>query len=79
MYEFEKLKKIIGLLMCGFALFGAIIALCFHFDLFTGNNGKFFAHGDIFDWVEGGASNGPIFYGLIAVAGAILLSSVKHK
>ena len=77
MENFESLKKVIGLFLCGFALLGAAIALFFHFDLFVGENGKFFGHGDVFDWVEGGASNAPIFYGLMAIAGSILLSSVK--
>lgn len=68
-------KNVISYTLLCYALLGVIISLDFQFDLdlfeeayYTFGRGK-----------EGGASTSPIFFGLAAVAGAILLSFPQKK
>lgn len=79
MNKLDILKLVMALLMCGVALTGAFLAFCYQFDWFYSfNSGHFadvhliFGRGD-----EGGASTTPIFYGLFAISGVYLLSTVK--
>ena len=75
MKNLEKTKMIFGYILIGYSIIGIIVALSYQFD---------------WDWFEydynafgraneGGASNSPIFYGLSAIAGAILLATVKKE
>jgi hypothetical protein len=75
MKNLEKTKLIFGYILIGYSVIGIIVALSYQFNL------------DLFDYDyrtfgrggEGGASNSPIFYGLSALAGAILLATVKKE
>lgn len=73
MKNLEKAKMIISYVFIGYAIIGMIVAISFQFDW-----DLFDRDGRVFDWQEGGASNLPFFYGLMAIAGAILLSTVKN-
>ena len=75
MKNLEKTKMILGYILIGYSIIGIIVALSYQFH---------------WDWVkydyrtfgwgkEGGASNSPIFYGLSAISGAILLATVKNE
>jgi uncharacterized membrane protein YuzA (DUF378 family) len=75
MKNLEKTKMILGYILIGIALVGMLAAFSYHFDWDWFNRGYIiFGRGD-----EGGASNSPIFYGLLAIAGAILLATVKKE
>ena len=50
-----------------------LVALSYQFDWHWFNDYKTFGRGN-----KGGASNSPIFYGLMAIAGSILLATVKN-
>ena len=66
---------ILGYILIGTSLVGMLVAFSYQFDW------------DWFDFdyrtfglgIEGGASNSPVFYGLMAIAGAILLATVKKE
>lgn len=66
---------ILGYILIGFSLIGMIVSISylFNWDLFK-NDYYTFGRGD-----GGGASNTPVFYGLMAIAGSILLVSVKKE
>lgn len=75
MKNLEKTKLIFGYILIGYSIIGIIVALSYQFDLdWFDNDYRTFGRGD-----EGGASNSPIFYGLSALAGAILLATVKKE
>lgn len=75
MKNLEKTKMILGYILIGFSIIGGIVALSYQFDWDWFDRDYYtFGRGD-----EGGASNSPIFYGLSAVAGAILLATVKKE
>jgi len=74
MKNLEKTKMILGYILIGTSLVGMLVAFSYQFDW------------DLFDWDyrtfgpwDGGASNSPVFYGLMAIAGAILLATVKKE
>ena len=74
MKNLEKTKMILGYVLLGFSVIGVLIALSYQFDL------DWFGRDYItFGPWDGGASNTPTFFGLIGVAGAILLASVKNE
>jgi hypothetical protein len=84
MDRIDEIKLVVGCSFLMVALIGAFIAVCFQFDLFSQSNilGPFtqFAKGRVFDDVsQGGASNAPIFYGLIGISGAMLLGTIGRK
>ena len=74
MKNLEKTKMILGYILIGYSIIGIIVAISFqfNFDLFKNDS-------RVFDWQEGGASNLPFFYGLMAIAGSILLATVKKE
>jgi hypothetical protein len=75
MKNLEKVKMILGYILIGFSLIGMLVALSYQFDWDWFNyDYKTFGRGD-----EGGASNSPIFYGLMSIAGAVLLAAVKTE
>jgi hypothetical protein len=71
----EITKMILGFILIGISLIGTLVAFSYQFqlDLFVLDYGTF-GRG-----TKGGASNSPIFYGLMAIAGAILLTTVKKE
>lgn len=75
MKHLEKTKMILGYVLIAFSVLGVLIALSYQFDwdLFYYDYKTFGQNND------GGASNAPSFFGLIGVAGAILLASVKKE
>ncbi len=75
MKNLEKTKMILGYTLIGFSVIGMLVALSYQFDWdWFKYDYKTFGRGD-----EGGASNSPIFYGLMAIAGSILLATVKTE
>jgi|AntRauTorckE6833_2_1112554.scaffolds.fasta_scaffold04185_2 hypothetical protein len=75
MKNLEKAKMIIGYTLIGFSIIGMLVAFSYQFDWdWFKYDYKTFGRGD-----EGGASNSPIFYGLMAIAGSILLATVKNE
>jgi len=73
MKNLEKAKMILGYILIGFSIIGGIVAFSYQFDWdWFDNDYNAFGRGN-----DGGASNSPIFYGLSAIAGAILLATVK--
>ena len=75
MENLEKTKMILGYVLIGISLVGMFVAFSYQFDWdFFNRERSIFGRGD-----SGGASNSPIFYGLMAIAGAILLATVKKK
>ena len=75
MKNLEKTKMIFGYILIGYSIIGIIVALSYQFDWgWFEYEYRTFGRGD-----EGGASNSPIFYGLSAIAGAILLATVKKE
>jgi len=75
MKNIEKIKIIFGCILIGYAIIGIFTGLSYQFgwDLFKKGRA-------IFGWsANGGVSNAPIFYGLTAIAGSILLATVKDK
>jgi|TARA_B110000046_G_scaffold122131_1_gene128791 hypothetical protein len=75
MKNLEKTKMIFGYILIGYSIIGIIVALSYQFDWdWFEYDYRTFGRGD-----EGGASNSPIFYGLSAIAGAILLATVKKE
>ena len=72
MKNLEKTKMILGYILIGTSLIGMLVAFSYQFDW-----DWFRLDYASFGWVDGGASNSPIFYGLMAIAGAILLATVK--
>lgn len=72
----EKTKMIFGYILIGYSIIGIMVAISYQFDL------DIFSHLDYRTFGPregGGASNTPIFHGLSAIAGAILLASVKKE
>jgi len=75
MNKLEKVKMIFGYVLIGYSIIGIIVALSYQFDWdWFRYDYRTFGRGD-----EGGASNLPIFYGLSAIAGAILLGTIKKR
>ena len=75
MKNLEKIKMIIGYILIGFSIIGMLVAFSYQFDWdWFEYDYKTFGRG-----ADGGASNSPIFYGLMAIAGAILLATVKKE
>ena len=75
MNNLEKVKMIIAYVLIGHSIIGMIVAISFQFNL-----SLFERDNAVFGWVDGGgASNLPIFYGLMAISGAILLATVKKE
>jgi hypothetical protein len=75
MKHLEKTKMILGYFLIGISLVGMLVAFSFLFDWdWFERDGNQFGMG-----YDGGASNSPIFYGLLAIAGAILLATVKKE
>lgn len=75
MKHLEKTKMILGYTLLGFSIIGILIALSYQFDWdWFDYDYKTFGPRD-----DGGASNTPTFFGLIGVAGAILLASLKKE
>lgn len=75
MKTLEKTKMILGFILIGFSFIGIIVALSYELGWeLVKYDYKTFGRGS-----EGGASNAPVFYGLSAVAGAILLATVKKE
>ena len=75
------MKKTFALIFISIALFGALLLLAFVFDVDLPRD-IFKRSISYYLWgskEDGGASNAPIFFGLMAVAGAMLLVSVKEK
>jgi|TARA_B110000908_G_C9940507_1_gene308043 hypothetical protein len=73
MKNLEKTKMILGYILIGTSLIGMLVAFSYQFDWdWFGRDSRTFSRG-----IEGGASNTPVFYGLMAIAGAILLATVK--
>lgn len=62
-------------MLIGVSLIGMSVALSYQFELdWFKYDYKTFGRGN-----DGGASNSPIFYGLMAIAGSILLTTVNKK
>lgn len=75
MKNLEKTKMIFGYILIGYSIIGIIVALSYQFDWdWFKYDYRTFGRGN-----EGGASNSPIFYGLSALAGAILLATVRKE
>ena len=75
MKKIEKTKMILGYILISFSIFGGFVSLTFLFDLgWIHGDFIFFGRGN-----AGGASNTPIFYGLSAIAGAMLLASINKE
>lgn len=75
MKNIEKTKLVFGYILIIFSLIGVVVAVFYQFDFHLFELGFYsFGQGH-----EGGASNIPIFYGLSAIAGALLLASVKKE
>ena len=75
MKHLEKIKMILGYVLIGTSLVGMLVSFSYQFDWdWFDLDYKTFGRGN-----DGGASNSPIFYGLIAIAGAILLATVKKE
>ena len=75
MKNLERTKMIFGYILIIFSIIGIIWALSYETDLDLLESSYYtFGRGR-----EGGASNLPIFYGLSAIAGSILLASVKKE
>ena len=69
----EKAALIVGWVFLCVAIIGALMYLSFQFDLdLARRDYEIFRRSS-----EGGASNGPVFLGLLAITGAFLVS--KHK
>ena len=68
----EKTKMILGYILIGTSLIGMLVAFSHLFDWDLFRRDWIFGRG-----VEGGASNTPVFYGLMAISGAVLLATVK--
>ncbi len=62
---------ILGYILIGFSLIGMLLALSYQFRWHLLRN-DYYIFGR-------GASNIPIFYGLVSIAGAILLATVKTE
>lgn len=75
MKKLEKTKMILGYILIGFSIIGIISALLFQF----GGAELFFFFDEFYHFKGGGTSNLPIFYGLCAIAGSILLATVKKE
>lgn len=75
MKNMEKTKMILGYILISFSIFGGFVSLTYLLDL-GWIQGDFLFFGP---WSKGGASNTPIFYGLSAIAGAMLLASVTKE
>lgn len=75
MKNIEKTKMILGYILISFSIFGGFVSLTYLFDL-GWIHYDFLFFGPTSD---GGASNTPIFYGLSAIAGAMLLASVTKE
>ena len=83
MHFIEKIKLILGISLICFSLFGIYIALSYHFELdlieYTSNKSEFdFSEYSPNPFGLGSVQNLPFFYGLMGIAGSILLSSVKY-
>jgi len=75
MKNLEKTKMILGYILIGISLVGMLVAVSYQFDWdWFDRDYRTFGRGN-----EGGASNSPIFYGLMAIAGAILLATVQKE
>ena len=73
----DIIKKILSFILIGFSIIGIIVAISFQFGL---NWFDIESRDFVFSWMsEGGASNLPIFYGMSAIAGAILLATIESK
>ena len=75
MKNIEKTKMILGYILISFSIFGGVVSLTYLFDLG-------WIHDDFLLFGTshaGGASNTPVFYGLSAIAGAMLLASVTKE
>jgi hypothetical protein len=81
MHFIEKIKLILGYLFIAFSIFALYLAICYQIN----------CHKIIFNAIvaqkisnvfgpydSGSASNLPFFYGLMGIAGSILLSSIKY-
>ena len=74
MKNIEKTKMILGYILISFSIFGGFVSLTYLFDL-----GWIQGENLFFGPFDGGASNTPIFYGLSAIAGAMLLASITKE
>ena len=71
----EKAALIVGWVFLCVAIIGALMYLSYQFDLDLAKRDYIiFRRGD-----EGGASNGPVFLGLVAIAGAFLVSKYNKS
>ncbi len=75
MKNLEKTKMILGYILILTSLIGMLVAFSFQFDW----DWFKYDHYTFGRGYEGGASSGPVFYGLMAIAGAILLATVKKE
>tara|TARA_B110001452_G_scaffold80305_1_gene65697 strand:- start:2832 stop:3377 length:546 start_codon:yes stop_codon:yes gene_type:complete len=82
MHFVDKIKLILGYLFIAFSIFALYLAFCYqincHKIIFNGSVAQKISN--VFGpYDEGSASNLPFFYGLMGLAGAILLASVKYE
>lgn len=71
----EKVLLIVGWFFLCVPTIGALVYLSYQFDLgLIRRPWAIFARGD-----QGGASNGPVFLGLLAIAGAFLVSKYNKS
>lgn len=83
MHFVDKIKLILGISLICFSIFGIYIALSYHFELdlieYSKNKSEFdFSEHSPSPFGLSSAQNLPFFYGLMGIAGSILLSSVKY-
>lgn len=79
MSAFEKSKMILGYILVGYALIGMLVLTSWQF-----GTASFQFENNTFGWgyaAQGGGASamGGLLYGFYAIAGAILLSSVKKN
>ena len=77
----EKLIIVLGYVLVFYAVFGILISIIYYFCR-PSNSDAYFkkaALGTFSYSFDGGSSNLPIFFGLCAIAGAILLTLPKNR